>query len=445
MPRTPLTCPICYKTKKTLKKHLRKKCMKNRSDEEIKATFAEAKSNLAKVAAKGLAIKFNEVAELVCGKKCQKNVIKLLSDRGFMIYNSPLVTSNGKKHKKKRRKGKKCGQPTKENPGCEHLSSQLQNKAVKKKQGAVVICDSATKEKERKERDTKTVIIEPNYKWNHPLRKKMADAGMYKRHSVELEPLAGFQKFLSKTLRIVRYKQEVENVARFLFFANKKKPALDFIYNIEKSYDYFDKLLEIGNTHQTVFNYLKNVKRFVSYLMNATSLVFRDKETYSAAGIYLSQLGIFQKRLRKGIAKECVMKKEKLLSEKVKRPDELALVLTNAEPAFKKAIQMAENSDTLLKKEKLIILYFLECIIIFRKFQRPGVIENMTVDEWKRRSAYHEDHVGISVHEHKTGAHQIAVVILSKEEERHLHRIVPHLKLPAGLCLVFQSSSKNSA
>ncbi|KAM4048967.1 uncharacterized protein ACNLHF_026363 [Anomaloglossus baeobatrachus] len=266
--------------------------------------------------------------------------------------------------------------------------------------------------------ETEELPSEPKCDWNNPLRKKMREAGLYKRHAINLEPISGFVKYLSKTLSVIRYKQEVENVARFLYYMDNNSPSLKFVYNIEKTNDYFSMLLEIGNTHQTVFNYLKNVKRFIYYSLNATSLAYKDKETYQAANTFFLQLGVFQKRLSKGISKENIANKEKFWSENIMKPDELDTVLSIAAPDFESALKKAENGGHLTENEKLTILRYLESLIILQKLQRPGVVQNMTVDEWKKRIVHKETHVGIAVHEHKTAANQLAAVILTKEEEK---------------------------
>ncbi|XP_073521361.1 uncharacterized protein [Phyllobates terribilis] len=152
--------------------------------------------------------------------------------------------------------------------------------------------------------------------------------------------------------------------------------------------------------------------------MNATSLHHKDQETYGAAGMYLSQLGGFQKRLSKGISRENILKKENHLLDEMKRPDEMQSILIVAKTDFEKAINKADQDERLLDSDKLVILNYLECYIILNKLQRPDVVQNMTVEEWKKRAPYRESHVGVVVHEHKTAANQIAGLILNKEEER---------------------------
>lgn len=87
------------------------------------------------------------------------------------------------------------------------------------------------------------------------------------------------------------------------------KPSMDFVFNIEKTNEYFSLLLELGNTHQTVFNYLKSLKRFLEYIKNSTDLIYKDKKVYDAVCVFVGQLCVFQKRISKGISKENVAKK----------------------------------------------------------------------------------------------------------------------------------------
>ncbi|XP_077136625.1 uncharacterized protein LOC143793494 isoform X2 [Ranitomeya variabilis] len=425
--RTPMTCPICHKIDDILGTHLRRKCQKNASEDEVKATLAQAKKNLVAVAAKGLAIEYNEVEELVCNSGCLEKVIAFLNRRGFKIINQPFHTrilqKNGhcEKVPNMRIEGLLTAEVTTKGQDdaivkedCEHATAKGRNETKED------MTESHEEDQEEEELPTETeaATTEPNVVWSNPLRLKMAETGMYMRHSLDLEPIAGFARYLSKTLQVVRYKQEVENVARFLYFMDKEKPSLKFLYDIEKTNDYFCKLLEIGNTHQTVFNYMKNVKRFIRYLMNATSLPHKDQKTSGAAGTYLGRLGVFQKRLSQGISRENSLKKENHLLDGMKKPHEMQSILVVAKKDFERALNKAERYERLLDSDKLVILNYLECYIILNKLQRPGVVQNMTVEEWKKRGPYREGHVGVAIHEHKTAGNQIAVLILNKEEER---------------------------
>ncbi|XP_056408788.1 uncharacterized protein LOC130316815 [Hyla sarda] len=454
--RTPMTCPICFKIDNVLGTHLRRKCLKHGSDEEIKETLAGAKRSLSNVASKGLAINYSEVAALLCNGKCIQNMIGFLKNRGFFIYNGPAMQSQlercGIKEDRILQKNIDClrkeiGTQTElemaicqpksfEDPERQpiqaiinDLDTEEDRELQENNQGDKEDLGKGEQEEpeeqevhEEEEQEEKengaTATVQRNIAWKNPLRRKMTEAGMYKRHSLEKKPISDFASYLSKTLGVVRYKQEVENVARFLYYMDNEKPSLKFIYNIQKTNKYFAKLLDIGNTNQTVFNYMKNLKRFISYLMDATDLSITDKEAYNVASVYLGQLRVFQKRLSKGISKENIAKKEKCFVEDVQKPTDLGSILSIAEPAFKSALNKAENEDGLTENEKLTILNYLECLIVLRKLQRPGVVQNLTVDEWKKRNPHHGTHVGIPVHEHKTAANQLAVLVLTIEEEK---------------------------
>ncbi|KAM4034556.1 uncharacterized protein ACNLHF_021200 [Anomaloglossus baeobatrachus] len=430
--RTPMTCPICFNTETVLSTHLRRKCMRFRSDDEIKATLAEARKNLMKVASKGIAINYQQFAKQLCEGRCLGNILGFLSQRGFIIYNKPIAPRNDQTKSQEVQcenrdpLGRDCApyieeyksdQPAED--GEKEEVKQVTLVQVPPPVEEEIIVEAKSEEDDAEEiMETEELPFEPKCDWNNPLRKKMREAGLYKRHSINLEPISGFVKYLSKTLSVIRYKQEVENVARFLYYMDNNSPSLKFVYNIEKANDYFSMLLEIGNTHQTVFNYLKNVKRFIYYSLNTTSLAYKDKETYQAANTFFLQLKVFQKRLSKGISKENIANKEKFWSENIMKPDELDTVLSIAAPDFESALKKAEKGGHLIENEKLTILRYLESLIILQKLQRPGVVQNMTVDEWKKRIVHKETHVRIPVHEHKTAANQLATVILTKEEEK---------------------------
>ncbi|KAM4048864.1 uncharacterized protein ACNLHF_015622 [Anomaloglossus baeobatrachus] len=338
--QNPNDLPICFNTETVLSTHLRRKCMRFQSDDEIKATLAEARKNLMKVASKGIAINYQQFAKQLCEGRCLGNILGFLSQRGFIIYNKPIAPSD---------------QPAED--GEKEEVEQVTLVQVPPPIEEEIIVEARREEDDPEEiMETEELPSEPKCDWNNPLRKKMREAGLYKRHAINLEPISGFVKYLSKTLSVIRYKQEVENVARFLYYMDNNSPSLKFVYNIEKTNDYFSMLLEIGNTHQTVFNYLKNVKLFIYYSLNATSLAYKDKETYQAANTFFLQLGVFQKRLSKGISKENIANKEKFWSENIMKPDELDTVLSIAAPEFESALKKAENGGHLTENEKLTIL-----------------------------------------------------------------------------------------
>ncbi|XP_056409673.1 uncharacterized protein LOC130331568 [Hyla sarda] len=124
-----------------------------------------------------------------------------------------------------------------------------------------------------------------------------------------------------------------------------------------------------------------------------------------------------------------VSEKDKCSAEDMRKPSELESILRIAEPAFKSALYKAENEDELSENENVTIVNYLECLVVLRKLQRPGVVQNLTVDEWERRIPHRGTHVVIPVQEHKMAANPLAVLVLTVEEETwfdiYINRVRP--------------------
>ncbi|KAG8430616.1 hypothetical protein GDO86_020293 [Hymenochirus boettgeri] len=76
--------------------------------------------------------------------------------------------------------------------------------------------------------------------------------------------------------------------------------------------------------------------------------------------------------------------------------------------------------DSFKEKDGCVVLYYLECIVILKCLQRPGVVKNFTVQEWKERLKNPEeddDSKLIAVKEHKTASQQVATFVIQKEIE----------------------------
>ncbi|KAI7790575.1 reverse transcriptase, partial [Triplophysa rosa] len=79
-----------------------------------------------------------------------------------------------------------------------------------------------------------------------------------------------FATYLEKDLQNEHFKQEVENVARFLHFMDPQQPSLLFVRNREKSKLYLD---EAKLTKQTPLNHLKSLKRDVQRAVSMQQFV----------------------------------------------------------------------------------------------------------------------------------------------------------------------------
>ncbi|XP_077152790.1 uncharacterized protein LOC143816390 isoform X2 [Ranitomeya variabilis] len=256
-------------------------------------------------------------------------------------------------------------------------------------------------------------------KWTIDKRIKMKEAGFYNRHPLSDPIMKGFSDYLKNHCRLERYKQNVEDVARFLYFMNKRRVSLNFANRIEKARLFFKKLQDIGLCNQTVTNYLKHVRRFVHYLLFATSLIQQNKRLYKQMKYFKNVTADIQKTFSKGVAKEVVGKRYLELQKSDKTPQQCREILNVAKPVFLKAIKKvkrgSQNTDYQLE-----ILYYLEALLVLNHLQRPGVVRNMTVSEWTERmrhSYQNEQRIIVGVKSHKTAAQQVACFVITEEEE----------------------------
>ncbi|XP_052362040.1 uncharacterized protein LOC118383411 isoform X1 [Oncorhynchus keta] len=248
----------------------------------------------------------------------------------------------------------------------------------------------------------------------------MQSSGLYQKHPLDCDLLAGFGKFLRDDNNIPNFKQEVANVSRFLFYMDSNKQLLDFVNNLEKSRSFFTKLADIGQKKQTIANYMKNLKRFLRYIA-ITSLIQTDRALFEQCKHFLLCLNELQKSMSKQVSKEITGKRYTQMVSVAKTPHECWELLRVAKKEFLCIIGKAMNEESLLETERLHILYYLEALLILKHLQRAGVVKNMTLDEWLSRKACKlpdgENWTVIGVKKHKTATQQVATISLDEEEE----------------------------
>uniref|UniRef100_W5LX82 Core-binding (CB) domain-containing protein n=1 Tax=Lepisosteus oculatus TaxID=7918 RepID=W5LX82_LEPOC len=108
--------------------------------------------------------------------------------------------------------------------------------------------------------------------YQQALRKRVAQAGLYRKHALDAPLLAGFKQYLIQDLGVVNCSQEIDNVSRFLFFMDLSEASLKLMKDISKTRNFFYQLRMTGLSRQTIANYIKNINRFLCYILNATNL-----------------------------------------------------------------------------------------------------------------------------------------------------------------------------
>ncbi|XP_065096745.1 uncharacterized protein [Paramisgurnus dabryanus] len=84
-------------------------------------------------------------------------------------------------------------------------------------------------------------------------------------------------------------------------------------------------------------------------------------------------------------------------------------------------------ADQLDKNDCLLVLYYLEAVVILKHLQRPGVVTNMTVEEWQERR-HTNNGCSVAIKEHKTAASQVAEVPLNAEQEHWFDIYFKHIR-----------------
>ncbi|KAM4012408.1 uncharacterized protein ACNLHF_019843 isoform 3-T6 [Anomaloglossus baeobatrachus] len=157
-----------------------------------------------------------------------------------------------------------------------------------------------------------------------------------------------------------------------------------FVKDLEKVNFFFTKLRDLNLASQTIFNYLKHVHRFMTYSVRATNLFERNCTLFKSCEFFMKVTEDIQKRLSKGISREVVGKRYLALTTSQRTPQECRKILDVAKQPFLKCVQAAKHG-CLLQSTQLEILYYLQALLVLKHLQRPGVLQHMTVSEWKER------------------------------------------------------------
>ncbi|XP_030274546.1 uncharacterized protein LOC115582623 [Sparus aurata] len=254
--------------------------------------------------------------------------------------------------------------------------------------------------------------------YSNKVRQKMSEKGLYNKHDVSDPLLKNFAEYLQKELFNQSFKQEVENVARYLYYADSKAPSLQFVNDREKLREYLRALSEAKLKKQTQQNYLKSLKRFLNYHTVSTNLRKMDKVLHKECTEFIEYIGSLQREISKHVGKEITQKRHNMLIEEDQlTTKECWAVLDAAKKDFLDVMEnLSESSDPLESDQSILLVYYLEALVILKHLQRPGVVVHMTVNEWAKRKKEEQYYV-IGVKQHKTAAHQVAIFALSEEEE----------------------------
>ncbi|KAF4083551.1 hypothetical protein AMELA_G00143470 [Ameiurus melas] len=365
-----LLCHVCLKARCSLPRHLRKKCMQHSTEEEIEVAVDKAKKDVSEFLRKGRFWKYSEIVSIFQSPDPCSRMIKELQKRGNVVMDLPSQLDDV------------GAEDTAQSPSQPLATEPEQSRQHKRK---------------RMRPETHVWVL-------------MEKRGLNKKHSLCHPLLSDFISHLDTNFYDECYKQEVEQVARFLYFMDPTAPSLEFVRQYERIQEYVRKLTEIKVSRNTVRNYLFSIKRFLKYHMEDTDLSFRDKDLYDDSVACIQFLTCLKLSYTMKVCTD---------------------VPRNSSHRFLAVIYVAKNdflgvigkligpdrisAEFLTKHEQVLVLYYLEAILILKQVQRPAVVRNMTVSEWVCRTQHENGYVTVKVD--SVPLMHMTVVILTLEEE----------------------------
>ncbi|XP_076581819.1 uncharacterized protein LOC143317613 [Chaetodon auriga] len=286
MPRKPnrhyLLCLLCLKTKDFLSVHLRRVCMKDSTPEAIGAALEKAKKDVHDLLVSGRVFPYVLLRQILDDADPLSRLTEELQRRHMVVTGIPPPLPNAN----------------------------------------VIARPSTTQTAESEPSDNTSVSSGKCFQfvstaqWTTKNRKLMAQRGLYQRHSLDYPLLKDFGLYLERELCNENFKQEVENVARYLYYFDPQQPSLQFVRNREKIRQYLCELSRAKLTKQTQINYLKSLKRFLMYHTINTNLRREDQTLHGDCKDFIDYIGSLQKSFSKQVSKEITQKRHGRLTEK---------------------------------------------------------------------------------------------------------------------------------
>ncbi|XP_060756673.1 uncharacterized protein LOC132867684 [Neoarius graeffei] len=402
-----LLCPVCFRTQETLSCHLRRSCMKNSPEAAIETVVEKAKNDVFHLLKYGRTFDYVVLTQILADGNPIQRWIEELERHHLVVTRIPPSLPNAEPatgHRQSETVTGPQGEP----------SGEFDRDLASTSSGEVFPCD----------RDV-------NY--SNKAKHNMLEMGLYQKHSLDHPLLKDFAKHLELDLNYVHYKQEAENVSRYLYYVNPKTPSLQFVNDREKLRQYLRHLSDAKLKKQTQQNYLKSLKRFLHYHTTLTNLSDDDVALHTECMHFMDFIDSLKKATSKLVSKEITQKRHDMLIEKDQlTPHECWAVLEAAKQDFLAIMDKLSDScsSPLEHAESIFVVYYLEAVVILKHLQRPCIVENMTVTEWVNRKLEGQ-HFIIGVKHHKNSSTHVVVFALSEEEERwfdtYYRWVRPHL------------------
>ena len=229
-----LLCPVCLKTQDSLSCHLRRVCMKDKTKPYILEVVEKAKKDVCDLLKNGRAFSYAVLSRIISSSNPLERLIEELKYHHLFVTGvPPLPIGNS------RSVTETLSECSEEPPGGTEPSDVESTRS-----GELFQCGREI---------------------NHTTEKmlKAKELGILQKHSADHPMLKGFGEHLLFDFENAKYKQEVDNVSRYLYYADPTEPSWKFVTDEEKLKDFLREQAKAGYKAQTSGNYIKGLKRLV--------------------------------------------------------------------------------------------------------------------------------------------------------------------------------------
>ncbi|NP_001081400.1 early endoderm-specific nuclear factor L homeolog [Xenopus laevis] len=349
--RHALACKFCLRIQESLSVHLRRSCKKGAKPEEIDRLVSEARVNMRQIL-KGLSVV--EYDELDCKESDPQDFfVQFLERNGCYIRGKPVQPTSSPILKTfDAMEQQQQGLKSKAVENRNIVSSTEENNKEEPKLKSITEADVGSPDlstngvqedaivKEEEEMETRGPDQGQDFDCgeSEELQRRMKEAGMYRIHPIDSKVLVVFQKYIKSLSDDAKRTRGVAKIARFLYFMDPSEPSLNFLLNLPKTHDFFEKLQSLGNKTTTLLDYLDHIEWFVIFV-----LFQNDHQLYDRCQHFLYVLqNYIYKRLRRRLAEEAREKEYRLLFGEAESPEELNWILLYRQKAIDDMVARAE-------------------------------------------------------------------------------------------------------
>ena len=269
------------------------------------------------------------------------------------------------------------------------------------------------------------------------LKCKMTKEGLYQKIPfVEGSYLQKFRVHMVTTKGIgANHADNVIAILRRILFG-RGGDEVDGILDIEWVMSYINRCVDQGLTSQSVKNYYQACENFLEFIKYETNVCLNNQDMKTKLCDVINAYQYSDKKLKKTILSEKNAKKA--MENNTKMIRRITLIHTELNSSKMKD-SVTKALDELQKCERILgnpiavnkfvyVRRYLTCIILINHCQRPGIAQNMTINEYIRGRDTEGESYTVNVKKHKTSSTEPGTIALSYFEKQLFERYITEVR-----------------